>query len=125
MTKTKHPSETQETIRVAQWLKRNRVLFCHVPNEGARGQREASVLSMMGTRKGVPDLLIFTPPRESESRGVAIEMKRVSGAGPSPAQEHWLRELALLGWATKVCYGADEAITWLKGLGYGDLEQGE
>lgn len=116
----KKRSETKETIDVATWLKRRHILFCHVPNEGARGRTEASILSMMGTRRGVPDLLIFEPQtyRSVTWPGAAIEMKRAGGDGPTASQQHWLDSLADRGWLTAVCYGAEEALAQLRDWGY-------
>jgi hypothetical protein len=113
----KPKTETQETIAVARWLRQRRIFFCHVPNEGARGRREAAILSAMGTRKGIPDLLIFSTT-EAAPKGVAMELKRSVGGKVSDAQEHCLSKFGDIGWHTCVCHGADAAIARLIQLGY-------
>lgn len=124
----KQLTETQETIAVAQWLKRRKIFFCHVPNEGHRGSREGSILKAMGTRKGIPDLLIFSTIPEPFAtpdgpRGYAIEMKRAADAakppaGATPAQLYCLEQLRDAGWEAAVCYGAAEAIAQLVAWGF-------
>lgn len=91
-----------------------KALFCHVPNGGNRSAVTGAVLKRMGTKKGVPDLLIFD--RRGEYAGLAIELKvtykRVNKNGtikltdnkPSPEQEEWLERLYYNGWRTHVIY---------------------
>ena len=82
-------SENSEQLVLVRWLRRNRVLFCAVPN--------------------------------GEYVGCALEMKR-EGAKMSSVrkeQRQWLSDLAERGWATLIGFGADDAISKLKGLGYG------
>ena len=71
----------------------------------------------MGLATGMPDYLVFSPARHAP-RGVALELKRVGGRCATPQQLRWLADLAALGWQTRVCYGALDAIDWLEGLGY-------
>jgi hypothetical protein len=76
-----------------------------------------------GLFAGAPDVLIFTEPPLKKCRGVAIELKRIGGKGPSPQQTEWLEGLRACGWDAFVSYGADEAISELKKLGFGIQER--
>ena len=72
----------------------------HVPNGGLRSRGEAGKLRAMGTKPGIPDLLL--PRRCGSWTGLAIELK--SGVGRlSTAQEEWLRAFAEEGYLTGVC----------------------
>ena len=109
------PTEAQEMRVLAEWLDLAGVLWCHPRNEETshRCQR-------VGVKKGTPDILVFTPPpNNTRVTGVAIELKRVKGSKLSKEQKQWLYDLLILGWLTRFAYGADEAISWLKELGYG------
>ena len=113
------PTEMQEQITVADWLRKNGIIFAHVPNEGARTPKQGAMLRRIGLHKGVPDLLIFSHPQ------TAIEMKRRKerptsrGQRATPDQKRWLETLARLGWETRVCHGSTEAIQYLQSLGFG------
>lgn len=113
--------EDQEQITLAGWLNGTGVPWCHVPNGGKRNRREAAKLRAMGVRRGVPDILIF------DIKSVAIELKRARPA-KSKVSEHqlkWLAHLDGAGWHTVVCYGAQEAIEYLRGLGYRSTADGD
>ena len=77
------PSELSEQFQLVRWLRRANVLFCAVPNGGARQRREAAPLKMSGVEAGVPDILIFDPPPlppngHCSPVGVALELKATS-----------------------------------------------
>lgn len=113
--------EHWEQVQVVKALARAKVVYCAVPNGGFRVRREAAMLKAEGVQKGMPDLLIFTPPPSSPGRcGVALEMKRRDGK-PSdlrPNQRVWLERLEDLGWSVVVGWGALDAIDKLRDLGY-------
>jgi hypothetical protein len=113
-------SEHFEQVQVAKALRRAGLVFCAVPNGGFRVTREAGRLKAEGVQKGVPDLLIFTPPPGGSSVGVALEMKRRDGRPGDlrKAQKEWLGTLSDLGWDTMVGWGAIDAIQKLRDLGY-------
>ena len=114
------PTEEQEQVAVARFLRRAGVLFTHPPNGGYRSKAAGARMKRLGTSPGVPDLLIFSPPpNEPERAGVAIEMKRRKGGTVSLAQERWMRGLKDNGWIAFVAQGAEEAILRLRELGYG------
>lgn len=113
------PTETSEQMALVRWLRRHRLVFCHVPNGGLRLKSEARKLKAMGTQAGVPDILVFSPPPGGEFVGAAIELKRIGGGRPAtPSQREWLTRLSDLGWATTVARGHREAEEWLVSLGY-------
>jgi hypothetical protein len=122
------PHESEEQKSVAEYLfARPHIDWCHVPNgAGIMGGRfdgarigKLKKLEAMGVRKGVPDLLVFTPPpAHPHAKGAAIELKRRKGGTVSPEQQEWLLKLTALGWKTAICKGADEAIQQLKEWGY-------
>jgi len=114
------PLEADEQRTLAQWLDMLGVLWCAVPNGGARRKVEAKILVGLGVKVGVPDILIFDPPPARPGRcGAAIELKRIGEARPGPGQQEWLDALERRGWAAALCEGAAMAIQWLEGLGYG------
>lgn len=113
-------SEAEEQRMLAKWLNLSRVLWCHCPNGEHRDVRVGARLKALGVKPGVPDILVFTPPPKSpQTRGVAIELKRVGTSRVSPYQQEWLDDLQMLGWDARVCCGAGDAIHWLSELGYG------
>jgi len=125
-------TETQESIDFARWLRRRRLLFCHVPNEGRRGAREAATLQRMGVSSGVPDFLVFSPPPKfvlgvvtidgaesyTRARGVGVEMKRARGGRVSATQAKWIADLECVGWVAFAADGSKDAIARMAHLGY-------
>lgn len=110
--------ERQEQRVLAQYLDLLGVLWCHVPNGGERNPMVGRNLKLEGVKRGVPDVMIYTkPPLVPGSLGCAIELK-AEGGEVSDAQAWWLERLSAAGWCTAVCYGADEAIGFLRELGY-------
>lgn len=123
------PLEESEQMALAGWLDAIGVLWCHVPNGGHRHKLTAIRLKRQGVKRGVPDILIFDRPYPVENgklyTGVAIELKRNDKtAKASLGQVEWMAMLTDRGWLCKVCHGADEAIEWLKVIGYGLRRQG-
>lgn len=119
------PSEQEEHSLLADWLDAHGLVWFHPPLGGYRRKVEAAILHGLGARAGVPDFIIFSPPPLVPSaRGAAIELKRRGRdqelfGGVSPEQHRWIAMLHVVGWCARVCYGADEAISWLESLGYG------
>jgi len=67
----------------------------------------AMKMRRMGYRKGTPDLTIYEP--RGEYHGLFIEFKNPKGV-VSEQQRRFLDQAFDLGYATAVCYSADEAI---------------
>lgn len=109
-------NESWHQTALARYLDGAGLVWCHVPNGGRRGAREAAELKLAGVKAGVPDVLIFTPAVNAP-KGVALELKSTSGH-LAPEQREWLSRLSGLGWATLVAYGYEDALAQLKALGY-------
>ena len=111
------PTEHDEAVGLADYLTHRGCVFCHVPNGGRRGKREAGRLKAEGVAAGVPDYLVFSGPRGSRLRhlaGIAVELKRRKGGRVEPVQTEWLVQLERLGWHAFVARGADDAISQLE-----------
>lgn len=111
------PSEEDEHITVADWLRARRVFFIHTPNEGKRSWRTGKTLKRMGLLPGVADFLIFDHTLQVDY-GVAMELKARDGKPPTQEQKDFLAEMERVGWITGWHRGADAAIRWLISLGY-------
>ena len=109
-------AESWHQVTLARCLDAAGLVWCHVPNGGRRGKREAVQLRLSGVKAGVPDVLVFTPATNAP-KGCALELKSTRGA-VSAEQRVWLEQLAGLGWAVIVAYGYEDAIGQLKTLGY-------
>jgi len=77
--------------------------FCHVPSGGYRTPAEAGILKAMGVKRGIPDLLIWTP----EGHSFGIELKAGRGK-ESDAQVLFRSTLESLGHRVYVCWSLDE-----------------
>jgi hypothetical protein len=96
-------------------------LLFHVPNGGSRHGAEAQKLRQMGTRQGVPDLLLPVrrqgaggalakePEGYVQYSGLALELKSPSGR-LRDLQKWWIKKLRKKGWAVAVAWSVDEAI---------------
>lgn len=102
------PYEWQEQVTVIQYCTLNNILCNHTPNEGKRSIQEGRKLKEMGLSPGFPDISILEP--KGKFHGFYIEMKR-KGNKLSEEQTTWLNELRARGYATALCYSADEAIS--------------
>ena len=102
-------SELEHHIVVSEWLNAHGIWYFHVPNEGKRSLAERAKLSRMGLKKGMPDFIIPGPVN------VAIELKKAGGR-PSKEQLECLKILSSLGWITRICYGAEDVIKFLKSI---------
>jgi hypothetical protein len=105
-------TEYQECSDFARYLDRRGFLYTHVPLGGARDPKEAARLKAIGTKRGVPDFLIF----DAGPRGVAVEMKRERGGTVSLQQKAWIEALSEIGWNAFVARGAREAIERMEKL---------
>ena len=73
------------------------VLIQHTPNEGRRTKFEQFKMKYLGTKRGTPDVLIFSPSKQFS--GLAIELK-VGYNKPTPDQKEWLKHLLKCNWHT-------------------------
>lgn len=119
------PSEQNEQICLFRWAAYESgrwpelKMMYHIPNEGKRTKMTGGILRMEGLKEGFPD--IGLPVARGESHGLYIEMKRLSGNGPTEAQEGWMKALSAQGYAVCWCRGweaASKVITdYLEGRG--------
>jgi hypothetical protein len=112
---------------VAKLLDSLGLLWCHVPNERSN-ETERKILSGLGVKPGVPDVLIFHRPgcgvrcggdlltcsgrwalENKNAAGVAIELK-CGNNDTTATQKQWLEALAERGWRTEVCRSMDDVI---------------
>jgi hypothetical protein len=128
-----HQSEEDIHKAVVEWADRQARtepaldLLFHVPNGGSRHVVEATKLKAMGTRQGVPDLLL--PARRQGATGkrhvgLALELKSPSGR-LRPTQAWWLRRLQDQGWAVAVAWTFGEARATLESYLAGEHEPKE
>jgi hypothetical protein len=107
----KGASEISEQEVVVEYCDLRDIPIVHIPNEGKRSVSYGAKMKRAGMRKGFPDL--FLPIARRGFHGFVIEMKFDKGK-LSPDQIKWLRKLKKEGYATSVCYGADEAIRMIE-----------
>lgn len=111
--KTKCPLESTEAKKFWQWSRYHPIakLYLYaVQNGGYRNPREAKNQKDSGTRAGVSDYNLPYP--HNGKHGLWIELKRADKSVSRLTEEQaaWLAAMELLGHATCVAYGADEAI---------------
>lgn len=100
-------SEDEFQKTVARFLDLKGIIWCHVPNGGQRNKVVAAKLKGMGTKRGVPDCLIFEP--RGQFVGFAIELK-VGSNTTSTDQKFWLDSFKKRGWKTLVSKSLDQVI---------------
>lgn len=108
----KIPLEDKEMQALHDYLTLHKIPHTHVANERMASVAYKKKLASMGVSKGFPDMLIFLPDVL-----VAVELKRSkkSLSKVSDEQEDWIETLNMYEYArAKVCYGADEAIEFIK-----------
>lgn len=119
------PIEDFEDIQFHRWLKKNEIPHTHIPNESRSSSKNAIIrakkLKEMGVSRGVWDFEVYVPVYDidgdlAEYQLLKIEMKRRRGGGSTTSKEQrdWGKKYQLAGIPCKVCYGADEAIEFVK-----------
>ena len=84
------------------------VFFTHVPLGGYRRPVEAAILKGMGTRAGVPDILII-----HAGQTYGLELKAPDGS-VSPAQSECHADMRAAGARVAVAFSVDEAVHQLE-----------
>lgn len=121
--------ETVEHVRLVAVLEEAGLVYHHSPNGERRTREGGGRLRRMGTRRGWPDLCIYTrPPARPEVRVVVIEMKQPElrpktertgrWSGARPEQRACLADIEACDGLSEVFYTAEDAVTWLDALGY-------
>lgn len=103
----KRMTEDSLQIAVARLLDHTGLHWFHCPNGGKRNILVAAKLKRMGTKAGVPDVMIVTPT--IGHCGVAIELKSDSGR-LTDTQKQWREALTSCGWAYYTARSVDEVI---------------
>ena len=88
-------------------LKYPKTLFTHVANEGKRTPFEQYKMKYLGTKPGIPDIMIFEP--NETKNGLAIELKAGYNK-PTENQRKWLKELENNNWVAVWSINLDECI---------------
>jgi hypothetical protein len=106
-------------VRVVAELRRSGVRFFHCANESKSTPAYRAKLARLGLSKGVPDLMIMTPPPCGGYTHAALELKSDKGR-ITPEQKEWLAFLEAHGWAVACTKGLDESLSQLISWGYID-----
>lgn len=121
------PIEDVECFDFVDWLNKFApdVKYAHVANESRSSKKDAAIrgrkLQRMGQKRGVWDYELFVPIYDVDGeigtyQELRIEMKRQRGGGStvSKEQKDWQKIYDAAGIPTKICYGAGEAIAFVK-----------
>lgn len=119
-------NETKEQQAVIEWASYAKGRYpglrslYHVPNEGKRSKATGGILTAMGLRPGVPDLILDHPA--GIYHGLRLEMKYGKNM-PTVDQKDWLLRLQASGYFVAVVWSASDAIRILEN--YMNLKPGE
>ena len=83
------------------------ILYCATMGGVKLTIGQARKCKAAGYRKGIPDLLIYTP--SGDKIGLALELKTLTGR-PSPEQKEWVKTLTDFGWSASIVKGYDAAV---------------
>ena len=112
------PTEEQECIVLADWLRAKNVKFTHIANERKTHPARGKKLKDMGVSPGFPDYQIFITKYQSKVNRpiiIFIEMKRQKGSTTSIVQKQWLEFInEFTDIQSFLCKGATEAINVLQ-----------
>lgn len=125
-----YPTEYEECVAFVDWLRLNNIPHAHISNESQSGTKNAMIrgakLKRIGQSRGVFDYDIFVPIKGITGevdcyQQLKIEMKRIKGGTISPEQKIWLKIYELAGIPSKICKGADDAISFVKKYLHNDI----
>jgi hypothetical protein len=101
-------------MALAEYLDLRGFCWFHPANEGDHKPQYRHKQRLMGLKPGVPDVIILDKVPQyggrPNVRGVAIELKRISGGKLSDEQVSWALRLRARQWLVFVCKGAGAAI---------------
>ena len=106
------PTEKAEHLKLVSWLNLKHLHFNHTANERKTTARQGADLKRLGVKKGFPDISVYL-----SDKVLFIELKRAvkSKSKVSKEQSEWIEFFNALPYAkAKICYGADEAIKFIK-----------
>lgn len=121
------PLEDIECFAFVDWLNKYApdVKYAHVANESRSSKKDAAIrgrkLQRMGQKRGVWDYELFIPIYDVDGeigtyQEMRVEMKRQRGGGSTTSKEQkdWQKIYDAAGIPNKICFGADEAIKFVK-----------
>tara|TARA_B100000212_G_C27108282_1_gene419421 strand:+ start:202 stop:576 length:375 start_codon:yes stop_codon:yes gene_type:complete len=88
--------------------KYSNAIYTHISNEGRRSPFERYKMKILGSKAGLPDIMIFNPNKFYN--GLAIELK-IGYNKPSENQKKWLQDLEKAGWHATWSNDLDKVIT--------------
>lgn len=104
-------TEYEEQCLLVEYLEIKRLKFSKIAQETftkSWGVKMKNKLS--GLRRGVPDMIIIIPKKDSLNTLLFLEMKRTKGGVISPEQKSWIEELDQIpGVVARVANGYEEA----------------
>jgi hypothetical protein len=108
-------SEHDEQKAVVNYCRVAGLKVAAVPNGFFSGARNAAAYinkrKAEGMSPGFPDLMVF---KRGNSKILFIEMKKDAKSKASDEQAAWIEFLSESGHSAKVCFGADDAIEFIK-----------
>lgn len=107
---TKMSKEWQEQCALFDWIRYHPHIepyAIHIANERACTPKQGAHLKRMGVKAGVSDVFIAIPTESYN--GIWIELK-AKGGRPTKNQINFMYDMSEQGYATAICFGADEAI---------------
>lgn len=112
-------SEAAEQEKLFNWVEIHQnleqypglYLLYHIPNEGKRSRYAGGKLKLQGLKKGTSDVCL--PVARGKYHGLYFEMKYGNNK-LTKEQKKFLRGVKEQGYATWVCYSAEEAIGLIK-----------
>ena len=120
------PLETWESIQLHTQLKAMGIPHAHIANEAKAKPQYMKKRADMGVSKGYPDFSLLVPTKTQGTLTIFIELKRkkrllkngtytTSHTKTSPEQLEWIKRLnECEATEARVCYGAAEAIAYVK-----------
>lgn len=121
------PIEDKECVDFVDWLDKYApdIKYAHIANESRSSDKNAAIrgskLKRMGQKRGVWDYELFIPIYDIDGelgtyQEIRIEMKRRRGGGSTTTKEQkeWGEVYKSAGIPCMVCFGADEAIEFVK-----------
>lgn len=121
------PIEDKECIDFVDWLDKYApdIKYAHIANESRSSDKNAAIrgskLRRMGQKRGVWDYELFIPIYDVDGelgiyQEIRIEMKRRRGGGSTTTKEQkeWGEVYKCAGIPCRVCFGADQAIEFVK-----------
>jgi hypothetical protein len=105
--------EDAEQIAVMDWIRLMNLdnIVMHIANQRATSPMQGAKLKRMGVKSGVSDLFIVRS--SGHWKGLWLELKSKTGK-VSPKQLQFLADMKAEGYDTAICFGADNAIDYIK-----------